>query len=210
VARVVEKNVQGAGLTKSVMAGKVRLEYTLDLQPIAEDVYVTIVVSRAAQMEGSVYWGLEQQYSFRAEKSAIDSVAPVLQAVASSVTVDLRWYAAYAEVRRLWSQGQMQAIRDAGEISRRISQNNDALIASMRSSWQERQASQDRVHRGFSEAMRGVETYTNPIEAGSVELPSVYTDVRANSSGEYVLSNTGGYDPNVGSTLTWRRLERAP
>jgi hypothetical protein len=206
VAKLVEKSVQEQGLTKTVMAGKVRLEYVERGTPIAEDVYITCVVSRTPAMPGSVYWSLQQQYSFRAEKDAIDAHAPLLQAMVSSVQVELKWYAGYVQVLQMRQQGQMQAIRDAGEISRAISRNNDAMIASMRSTWAEQQASQARVSRQFSESIRGVETYANTLDGRAVELPSGYADVWVNSSGDYLLSNTGGYDPNAGSTLEWRRL----
>lgn len=210
VAAQVERNGREPGIQKTVLSGKVRLEYTDRGQKIAEDVYLTIVVSRAPQMSAGVFWNQEHQYSFRAEKAAIDGHAPLLHAMVSSLRMDLAWYAAYSQVLQLQRQGQMQAIRDAGEISRTISRNNDAMIASLRSSWDARQAAQDRVSRQFSESIRGVETYTNTFEQRAVELPSGYTDVFVNSSGEYLLSNVGGYDPNVGSTLEWRRLDRAP
>lgn len=209
VAREVEKNVQEAGVTKRVSAGKVRLEYEENGKPIAEDVHVTIVTSRSPMMPSMTIWSLEHQYSFRAEKERVDALAPLLQAMVASVRVELRWYAGYAQVVELQRQGQMQAIRDAGELSRRISANNDAMLASMRSSWEARQTAQDRMSREFSESIRGVETYDQPYEGREVQLPSGYRDVWTNRAGEYVFSNDAGYDPNVGATQEWRRLEPA-
>ena len=58
----------------------------------------------------------------------------------------------------------------------------------------------------FSESIRGVETYNNPATSESVQLPSGYSNVWVNTSGEYFLSNEGGLDPNVGSTLTYTQL----
>lgn len=209
VAREVEKNVQEAGVQKSVSAGKVRLEYEEGGKAIAEDVYLTIVRARSPLMPSMTIWSLEHQYSFRAEKERLDALAPLLQAMVASVRVDLRWYAGYAQVVELQRQGQMQSIRDAGELSRRISRNNDEILASMRSSWQARQASQDRMAREFSESIRGVETYHQPFEEREIQLPSGYRDVWTNRAGEYVFSNDAGYDPNVGATQGWQRLEPA-
>lgn len=209
VARQVERNVAEAGVQKQAKSARVRLEYEERGRAIAEDVYVTIVAATSPMVPGSTMWSLEQHYSFRAEKERIDALAPLLQAMVASIQIDLRWYAGYAQVFQMWQEGQMQSIRAAGELSRKISANNDAMIASMRSAWEARQASQDRVSQEFSEYVRGVETYTNTFEERPVELPSGYNDVWVNSSGEYLLSNTAGYDPNVGSTLEWRRLEPA-
>lgn len=207
VVREVEKNVQEAGVQKTVSAGKVRLEYEENGKSITEDVYLTIVRARSPMMPSMVVWTLEHQYSFRAEKERIDAQAPLLQAMVASVRVDLQWYAGYAQVVQLWQQGQMQSIRDAGELSRRISQNNDEVLASMRSSWQARQASQDRMAREFSESIRGVETYHQPFEEREIQLPGGYRDVWTNRAGDYVFSNDAGFDPNVGATQGWQRLE---
>jgi hypothetical protein len=207
VAREVHKSSQEPGVEKQVTAGKVRLEYEENGKPIAEDVYITLIVSRSPMVPTMTSWSLEHQYSLRAEKERLDSLAPLLHAMVSSMRLELAWYAGYGQVVQLWRQGQMQSIRDAGELSRRISANNDAILASMRSAWQTRQASQDRMSREFSESIRGVETYAQPYEEREIQLPSGYRDVWTNRAGEYVFSNDSGYDPNVGATNEWRRLE---
>jgi hypothetical protein len=210
VAEAVEKNVQEAGVVKRVESGKVRLEYEMNGKAMEEDVYITTIQSRSQMLPGMVMWSCEHQYGFRAEKGKLDALAPLLQAMVSSVAIDLKWYAGYAQVVALRNKGQMDQIKAAGELSRRISRDNDEMIASMRSSWQEKQRSEDRVYQQFSESVRGVETYQNSFDERPVELPSGYDSVWVNSSGEYALSNEGGFDPNVGSTLEWRRLEHAP
>ncbi len=209
VTRAVERGVQEPGMQKRVSAAKVRLEYLDGAATIVEDVYVTVVLSRSPMVPTMTIWSLEHQYSFRAEKDRIDALAPLLQAMIASLRIELAWYAGYGQVLELSRQGQLQAIRDAGELSRRISRNNDEILASMRSSWQARQDSADRTSREFSESVRGVETYDHPYEGRAVQLPSGYRDVWTNPKGEYVLSNEAGFDPNVGSTSEWRRMETA-
>lgn len=207
VEREVAAAVREPNVEKRVHAGKVRLEYEVAGTPIVEDVHVTVVVSRSPIAPTATLWSLEHQYSFRAEKERIDKVAPLLQTVAASVRLDLEWYAGYQQVLGMWRNGQMQSIRDAGELSRRISRNDDEVLASLRSSHAARQASQDRMAREFSESIRGVETYAQPFEGRELQLPSGYRDVWANARGEYVFSNDAGYDPNVGSSQGWKRLE---
>lgn len=207
VAREVEKNVVEQGVTKRVIAGKVRLEYEENGRAIAEDVYVTLVTAKSPLVPTMVQWSLEHQYSFRAPRAEIDALAPLLQAMVASFRIELPWYAGYAQVLDMSRRNQLQSIRDAGEISKRISRNNDEILASMRSSWEARQTAQDRMAREFSEAIRGVETYDHPFEERAVQLPGGYDAVWVNRGGEYVLSNEAGYDPNVGSTQGWQRLE---
>lgn len=207
VAKVVERNVAEAGVSKRVRSARVQLEYEEKGQPIAEDVYLTLVVTTSPAVPGSSMWSLEHQYSFRAEKDRLDALAPTFQALASSMRIELAWYAGYLDVFKLWQQGQMRSIRAAGELSRAISSANDAVLASLRSTWQTRQAAQDRASRGFSDAIRGTQTYANSFEQRDVELPGGYDSVWASASGGYVFSNTAGFDPNVGDTVEWRRLE---
>ena len=55
----------------------------------------------------------------------------------------------------------------------------------------------------------GVESYTDPAKSYPVELPSGYRNAWVSQSGEYVLSNEDGFDPNVGSTIGWQRMGTA-
>ena len=70
--------------------------------------------------------------------------------------------------------------------------------------------SQDRISRSYTEYIRGVETYRNPYEDRAIQLPSGYSQVWASPTGEYILSNQAGFDPNIGASMEWRRLERGP
>jgi hypothetical protein len=53
-----------------------------------------------------------------------------------------------------------------------------------------------------------VDTYKNPYEDRPVQLPAGYNDAWVNGRGEYILSNEAGYNPNVGDTTEWRRMDR--
>jgi len=198
------------GIETTVLAERVRVEYRERGRDLEEDVYCVLNVSTSSMMPGSVFWSPDRLYSFRAEKGALDGNAPLLQAMASSVKISLPWFAQYQQVLEMWRNREMQAIRDAGALSRRISQLNDEILAMYRQSWEERQASSDRVNREFGEYIRGVETYDDPSKSYPVELPSGYRNAWVSQSGEYVLSNDDGYNPNVGSTVNWSRMKTTP
>jgi len=66
----------------------------------------------------------------------------------------------------------------------------------------------DRIANNFSQYIRGVVEYYNPMEQKSVELPSGYKNIWTNSSGEYILSNDVNYNPNVISNLNWQLMNR--
>ena len=103
----------------------------------------------------------------------------------------------------------MAAIRGAGELSRYVSGVNASIDQTIISGYKDRQASEDRVFDSFSESIRGVETYADPVSGGNVQLPSGFSNVWVNTSGEYFLTNDAGVDPNVGSTLSYTALNLA-
>jgi hypothetical protein len=156
-------------------------------------------------LPGAVFWKPEYVYAFRALKGGLPAAEGLLQAVVSSVTLDKKWFAQYLYVVQLRNNGQMQAIRSAGELSRYISGVNSEINDMITGSYDNAQRSQDRIYDSFSESVRGVETYDNPVTGRQVQLPSDYRNAWVSSNGEYFLSE-GEADPNVGSSATWQRM----
>lgn len=75
--------------------------------------------------------------------------------------------------------------------------------------YEQQQAVQDAMAEGFSQTIRGVETFRDPQTGESWELPGGYTEVWTNGSGEFVLSETAGLDPNtIFTNSSWRQLGR--
>ena len=112
-----------------------------------------------------------------------------------SVRINPSWLNKYLQVQQMWIQNQMQAIRSAGELSRYLSRTSAEISDMNMRAWEERQASQDRLSREFSEYIRGVETYVDPVNSRNVELPSGFGNVWTNGS-DYILSDSPGYNPN--------------
>jgi hypothetical protein len=190
-------------------AGRVRIAYTQGGRAIEEDFYTLVYYWTSPLLPGRLSWTADSLYSFRAARGRLNRSAALLQAMVSSVRVDLRWYAGYRHVQQLWVDGQMQAIRAAGALSRQIARANDEITASIRSSYRTQQESSDRISNSFSERIRGVETYEQPFEGRTIQLPSDYNHVWASAKGEYVFSDNPGFNPNAGSTIEWRLLKAA-
>jgi hypothetical protein len=210
--REVEHEISGsnqeAGLQKSTQAAKVRIAYIEGSKEIEEDVYCAYTVSRSREMLPTMsLWMPDRLFAFRAEKGKLDALEPLLQAMLASFRIDQRWFSGYLQVVQMARNNQMQAIKDAGDISKRISKNNDEIIAMNRKAWEAQQASSDRVMEHISDSIRGIERYENPFEQKPVELPSGYREVWASPSGEYVLSNDANFDPSAGTNVEWRRIE---
>lgn len=197
---------QQPGLRVAVRAGKTRFEYAERGRSIQEDVYA--VLTYTTSMGGTI-WGTDRAFVFKAEKGRLDDAARVFHAMIASVQLDLKWFNRYQQLVQMLVQSQMQAIQRAGELSRYIARTNNEISDMIRQSWQQRQAAEDRIYSNFSQYIRGVEVYQNPFDDRAVELPSGYGEVWANRSGEYILSESPNFDPNVGSPAEWRRLPKA-
>ena len=196
------------GVTKSSFdAARVRVVYREAGRSVEETFYTLLSYTRSPIVRGALLWRPEYLYSFKAPAGRLDRESPTLQACVGAFRFNLKWYAAYRYVFQLWVDGQYQAIRSAGVISRAVSQANDAISASIRSSYESSQRSYDRVSQSFGDQIRGVGTYENPFDGRTVQLPSDYGDVWVSSRGEYVLSDDPNFDPNAGSGGDFRRLQ---
>ena len=204
--QVAEAVAQVYGGQSQVRASRVRYEYQRDGKPWEEDVFVTLAFS---DFPGSTIWGVHSACAFRAPRGELDKVAPLMSSSLNTVRLSLDWYAGYMHVQKLFMNRMNQGLRSAAAISETVTRNAEEIRQMYGESYKQAQASQDRISQGWSEAIRGVETYKNPFEDRPVQLPGGYKDAWVNSAGEYLLSNDTAYDPNVGDTREWRRMEQA-
>jgi hypothetical protein len=90
--------------------------------------------------------------------------------------------------------------------TQRYEQRMAAMDQSMRS-WEAQQASQDRAHTSFVQAIREVETWRGAD--GRVELSSGYDQAWSRGDGTYILSNSPTFDPRtVLQDQQWTELKR--
>ena len=102
-----------------------------------------------------------------------------------------------------------RGIKAIGRIGSIAAQAGSEMRADQQAAWEERQRASDRIARNFSDYIRGVERYIDPYAGKEVELPAGYGNAWANNLGEYIITESPSYNPNVGSNLSWRRIKRA-
>lgn len=203
--KVAEAVAAQYGGQSKVVAGRLRYDYESNGQPWQEDVYLTLVFS---EFPDCVVWTVRTAHSFRAPRGRLDAITPTLATCIQTMRINPEWYYGYAYVQQLFSQRMYQGIRDAGKISETITRNSEQIRKMYAESYRKSSESQDRINQSYSESLRGVETYQDPFAGKPVELPSGYNDAWVNARGEYILSSQGGFDPNVGDTVEWRRMPR--
>jgi hypothetical protein len=190
-------------------AGKLRLEFDQGGVTVEQDVYCLIVAFQAPMMGTmSTFWGIDEIRYSRAAKGKLDDQYKLAQTIASSVRLNLRWFARYQQLTQLLTQNQMDASNRAVELSHYLARTNAEITSTIRQSYENRQAAMDRINQRFDNYIRGVEPYRDPHSGSVVELPSGYGDVWANANGEYLLSNDPNFNPNSKSTQSWQRLPK--
>lgn len=81
-----------------------------------------------------------------------------------------------------------------------VRQNQQDISDMIGDSYQQRSASQDRISQGWSEAIRGESSQTNPYDSSStVTTSNSYNHGWANSNGEVINTDDSNFNPNVSS-----------
>lgn len=202
---VASEVARALGGMSQVRATRIRYQYMAGGKAWEEDVILTLTYTQGPT---GVIWSAHTAYAFRAPAGALDRVAPVLAAMVGSFRVSESWFAGYSYVQQLFMNRQAQGIANAAALSATITRNSEEIRRMFSDSYREHSASQDRISRGFSEAIRGVETYREPATGRDVQLPHGYAEAWVNNRGEYLLSPQVGFDPNPGSDSTWTRMGR--
>jgi hypothetical protein len=193
------------GGQSQVKSGRVRYEYEANGKPWEQDIYMTMVYT---PWQLGVMWSVPSSYSFRAPKGRLDKLTPMMSTSIATMRLNLDWFCGYQYVQQLFNNRMMQGIRNAAALSETITRNSEEIRRMYSESYRNACESQDRISQSFSEYIRGVDTYKNPFEDRQVQLPSGYRDAWVNSRGEYLLSNDAGFNPNVGDTIEWKRMDR--
>lgn len=201
-------------LQTSTKAGKIRIEYSENGKVYEDEIYCTVEatyfpIQGMFGTSTNVMWGVNYISSFRAEKGKLDENAKIFQTVSDSVTLNLKWFNTYVQVIEYLIKMQIQQIQSIGQLGSIIAQTGDEIRQENLDLFNQREAMNDRVSQQFSEYTRGVETYYNPLEDKTVELPSNYDNVWVSPLGEYALSDNPNFNPNIGGNQNFQKLELA-
>jgi hypothetical protein len=201
------------GVSTSADGGNVKIEYQRDGRWMEETIYTvvesfTFPIQTMYGVVANTNWVGDYIFSFKSEKGKLDASSKIFQTMVSSFQLNPQWFSKYSQLTEYLIRNQIQQIQTIGQISRIISQTSDEISDMIMKSYEDRQATYDRISTEFSQMIRGVEEYYDPVDQKPVELPSGYTGAWTNSLGEYILSDDSSFDPNIGSSQNWQRMER--
>ena len=183
-ARQVEQAAaqQGIRLRVRTDVGRARIGYTLDGRPVEE--WLTAQTSSSAvpgptfnvytgQMGQAYHYSCagEHVFGLRAPQGQLDAQERFFSMVLSTIHVDPQWEARVLQVLANLHATDAKGARDRSAIITKSGQDISRII---NQTYENRNQSQDRTMAGWSQYMRGVETYKNPHTGDTVELGSQY------------------------------------
>lgn len=198
------------GVSASAEAGKLRVVYGEKGRQIEEEFYAAVSQFRT-DLGGYFinYWYIDYVFSFRDEKGRLDSRSRLFQTMLYSLKVNREWFAKVVNVKEMLAQRYIRGIKAVGQMGQMVAQAGSQMREEHQRAWEQRQLANDRIVQNFSDHIRGVERYTDQRAGKEVELPAGYDNAWANDLGEYVVSESPSYNPNIGSNQHWERLEPA-
>jgi hypothetical protein len=192
----------------SAEGGKVRVRYTWQGQSFEEEIYGVVEVFRAPvqglfSVSEMLIWFVDYLFAFRAAAGRLDSTADLFGVMIGSFHLNPEWYAAYKSIVQILAQQQIQRIRTIGQLGYLYAQ---AGREQNLRDWYARQEVYDRLATDWSRTIRSVDAFYDPHRQEVVELPSGYGHAWANDLGEYIVTESPGFDPNVYSNLHWEPM----
>jgi hypothetical protein len=205
---------------------RVLVRYSLQEQPMLEEIAgaITCLQLQTPSMMGmaqTVYWATTLLLGGRSTEDRFEHWRPIFRKSLASVNMNPQWVAIVKQITQQMGQGVIANVRQMGQAAiaqgKQLSQMSDMIYEQGRKNsqamdaahdnWRARQDSQDRVHDQWVHTIRGTEEFFDPNKGQNVELDSSYKQVWSNASGEYILSDDVLFDPNVGSTTNWTKLD---
>jgi hypothetical protein len=184
---------------------KIVIEYELDGKNIEEEFYGVVKLYQFLSANSiTSMWSVEHIYSYTAEKGKLDEARKIGETIRLSIKNNPLWLSKVSQVVEYLQHNQMQQIRNAGEVSKIISQTNNEISDMIMDSYNKRQETMDHIHENYSDYIRGVEQYRDPFDNKPVELPSGYQYHWRNRLGETVISNNPDDNPNKYSNSDWQ------
>ena len=131
----------------------------------------------------------------------------IAEAIRKSIRPGLEWQREIARHEAVLARQNRQHSSKMAQIT---AQTNSDISDIIHQGYRDRSAIRDRGQRESIEAIRGVETYNDPINGGTVQLDNTYSHAWQLNDGSYVLTNDNFFDPNRGYGVGGQRLQVTP
>jgi hypothetical protein len=156
------------------------------------------------QVSGNYNMAAVDQFAARAPKGQLEQNEKLFEVIYRSFRVNPVWGSAVARHFQIMDRINLKGVQDRQRIMHESQQEISAMIEQ---GYNARQAIMDRSAERQIKALRGVETYIDPATQSRVELTSGYQGAWTNGLGDYVLSDSPGFNPARELQGNWTALK---
>jgi hypothetical protein len=192
-------------------AGHLRVQYRRQGRVYVEELTATIGVM-TAYMQGmygmvtAVNW-IPQVKSFRAPADEMGAKAHLFKVIVDTYQENPAWGVAGTKLAATITRNQLRQQQAVFQQMQQIRRSRNEVSDMIYEGYRRRSAAQDRIFDKYSEGIRGVDTYRDPVNDRDIELPTGMSNAWTNGN-EYVFSDKADFNPNIGSNLNWQQMER--
>jgi hypothetical protein len=163
---------------------------------------------RSGRVGQTLYYtcGAYVLFGMRAPRGQLAGMEKFFNMVLSTVHMDPQWE---TRVTQVILKMQADNSRAAQQRSAIIAQSGRDINNMITQGYEERSRIHDSAVAQFDQYIRGVQTFENPVTGEKVELSNQYGRAWANDAGEYVLSDSAFFNPNVVLHGNWTELQPA-
>jgi hypothetical protein len=192
-------------------AGRIKIRYREKGVEVVEDasVAITYLNSLVPGMYGPIQcttW-IPQVYSLKAPANRFEESVPLFKVITDSRRENPAWATACTRFTASLARQQIASQQAVFERMQSIRNSQSEVDDMIMDSYNRRSAAYDRIFDNYSEAVRGVDTYRDPLLDQDIELPTGYPNAWTDGS-RYIFSEDPGLDPNAAFDGDWRQLQR--
>ncbi len=194
-------------------AARVQARFSQKGQKWVEEISTTVHFSEMALASLTSYgqvpaisWRVETM-SFLTPASRLEEQARHMRVMFDSLTYNPAWALANIKLAATVTRQRIQARQAWFNAMQQVRQSQLEVSDMITQSYEQRNAAYDRIFDNYSQAVRSVDAYDDPLTGREVELPNGYDTAWTNGD-TYILSEDPTSNPNIRSTRNWERMER--
>ncbi len=194
-------------------AGHLRVRYRHQGREVVEELiasitYQTVYMPSMYGQVQAVTW-IPLVKSFQAPAEEMEGKAPLFKVVVDSYQENPAWAVAGTKLAATVTRDQLRQQQAVFDRMQQIRRSQSEVSDMIHEGYRRRSAAMDRVFDKYSESIRGVDTYRDPVNDRYVEVPNGMKNAWTNGN-EYVFSDQADFNPNIGSNPSWQQMERRP
>jgi hypothetical protein len=203
----------GMRVTLRADVARLRIEYQESEEWLAAVTFASGIPGptfdiRSGRMGQTLFYtcGAYVLFGMRAPRGQLAGMEKFFDMVLSTVHLEPEWE---NRVTQVILKMQADNSRAAQQRSAIIAQNGRDISNMITQGYEERSRIHDSAVAQFDQYIRGVQTFQNPATGEKVDLSNQYGRAWANGTGEYVLSDSAGFNPNGVVRGNWTELQAA-